>query len=182
MADLSPAWWESSAAGPWTVHLLTRSGKHGSCLRMSWTFCPQKIAAGRWLHSKQLRIFGSLPTSCHPRVCLLLKSNESSCCRKGDPFQGTGAGSCLTLKMSCPRRRMCWQSKRLYWEEAARWRAARGPKRTAFSRGSQSWGVCGNGVSFWVVSGQSFWLRVLPDGARVAHPRWIPARRILGGL
>ena len=98
MADLSPAWWESSAAGPWTVHLLTRSGKHGSCLRMSWTFCPQKIAAGRWLHSKQLRIFGSLPTSCHPRVCLLLKSNESSCCRKGDPFQGTGAGSCLTLK------------------------------------------------------------------------------------
>ena len=33
---------------------------------------------------------------------------------------------------------------------------ARGPKRTALSRGSQSRGFYGNGISFWVVSGQSF--------------------------
>ena len=29
--------------------------------------------------------------------------------------------------------------------------------------------------------GQSFWLRVLPSGAHIAQPRWMPARRILGG-
>ena len=39
----------------------------------------------------------------------------------------------------------------------------------------------GNGVSFQVVSEQSFWLRVLPGGAPIVQPRWIPVRRILGG-
>ena len=38
----------------------------------------------------------------------------------------------------------------------------------------------GDGVSFQVVSGQSFWLRVLFGGAHVAQPRRIPARRFLG--
>ena len=31
-----------------------------------------------------------------------------------------------------------------------------------------------------VVLGQSFWLRVLPDGTDIAQPRWVPARRVLG--
>ena len=31
--------------------------------------------------------------------------------------------------MNCPRRHMCWQSKRFYWERAPRWRAE--PRRTA---------------------------------------------------
>ena len=39
----------------------------------------------------------------------------------------------------------------------------------------------GDGVSFQVVSGQSFWLRVLFGGAHLAQPRWMPTRRILGG-
>ena len=38
----------------------------------------------------------------------------------------------------------------------------------------------GDGISFQVVSGQSLRLRVLPGGARITQPRWIPARRILG--
>ena len=41
--------------------------------------------------------------------------------------------------------------------------------------------VLGDGVSFWAVSGQSFSLRVLAGDVRIAQPRWIPARRILGG-
>ena len=38
----------------------------------------------------------------------------------------------------------------------------------------------GDGISFWVVFSQSFWLRVLPGGACLVQPRWMP-ERILGG-
>ena len=38
-----------------------------------------------------------------------------------------------------------------------------------------------DGINFQVVFGQSFWLRVLPSGTHNAQPRWMPARRILGG-
>ena len=78
MADLSPEWWESSTAGPWTVHLLTMLDERGTCLRMCWTFCPQKNDGEHLLHRKQFRFPGSLSSFCHPRVCLLPKSNKSS--------------------------------------------------------------------------------------------------------
>ena len=39
----------------------------------------------------------------------------------------------------------------------------------------------GDGISFWVVFSQSFWLRVLPGGECLVKPRWMPERRILGG-
>ena len=39
----------------------------------------------------------------------------------------------------------------------------------------------GDGISFQVVCSQSFWPRVLPGGARLVKPRWMPERRILGG-
>ena len=39
----------------------------------------------------------------------------------------------------------------------------------------------GDGISFWVVLSQSFWLRVLLGGVSLVQPRWIPERRILGG-
>ena len=38
----------------------------------------------------------------------------------------------------------------------------------------------GDGISFWVVFSQSFPLRVLPGGAHLVQPRWMPGR-ILGG-
>ena len=38
----------------------------------------------------------------------------------------------------------------------------------------------GDGISFGVVFSQSFWLRVLPGGACLVQPRWMPVRRILG--
>ena len=43
-----------------------------------------------------------------------------------------------------------------------------------------SLGFYGSGISFHVVFGQSSDSRVLPGGACIAQPRWIPARRILG--
>ena len=46
---------------------------------------------------------------------------------------------------------------------------------------AHSLGFYGGGIGFLVVSGQSFWLRVLPGGAHIAQPRRIPVRRILGG-
>ena len=39
----------------------------------------------------------------------------------------------------------------------------------------------GDGISFWVIFSQSFSLRVLPGGARLNQPRWMLARRTLGG-
>ena len=53
---------------------------------------------------------------------------------------------------------------------------ARGPRRTA---PAVSLAVSGF-VVMGLVSGQSFWLTVLPGGRCLARPRWIPARRILG--
>ena len=56
----------------------------------------------------------------------------------------------------------------------------RGPRGTALPCGSQPLVLC-DGIRFRVVFSQSFWLRVLPGGARLVQPRWMPARRILGG-
>ena len=44
-------------------------------------------------------------------------------------------------------------------------------------------GFYGDGISFQVVFIQAFWEgpRVLPGGAHLIHPRWMPERRILGG-
>ena len=84
--------------------------------------------------------------------------------------------------MNCPRRHISWQSKRLYWEGAPGWRAG--------GWGNPGWLLChmacslgfyGDRISFWIFPGQSFWLRVLPGGARLDQPRWVPERRILGG-
>ena len=46
---------------------------------------------------------------------------------------------------------------------------------------ARSLGFYGDGISFQVVSSQSFWFRVLPGGAHLVQPRWTPVRRILGG-
>ena len=43
-----------------------------------------------------------------------------------------------------------------------------------------SLGFYGDGISFRVVFGQSFYFRVFPGGARIAQPRWMLVRGILG--
>ena len=76
---------------------------------------------------------------------------------------------------------MCWQSKRLHWKGCLG-----GEQRGKGNQESYSvlWlAVVGfsDGNSFRVVFGQSFWLKVLPGSTHIAQPRWMPARRILGG-
>ena len=56
----------------------------------------------------------------------------------------------------------------------------RDPRRAALHV-ARSLRFHGEGTSFWVVFTQSFGLRVHPGGARPVQPRWMPARRILGG-
>ena len=63
------------------------------------------------------------------------------------------------------------------WVESSR---VREPRRTALPCGLHSLGFYGDRISFRVVFSQSFWLRVLPGGAYLVQPRWMPARRILG--
>ena len=83
--------------------------------------------------------------------------------------------------MNCPRRRRCWETKRLYWGgEPGRRAVGSGSPGGLLCHVAHSLGFYGEGISFWVVSDQSLWLRVLPGGARITRPRWIPARRILG--
>ena len=55
-------------------------------------------------------------------------------------------------------------------------RRIRDPRGAALLHGS----VSGFMVMGLVVSGQSFWLKVLFGGAHVAQPRRMPARRFLG--
>ena len=62
------------------------------------------------------------------------------------------------------------------WVESSR---VREPRRTALPL-ARSLGFYGDGISFWVVFGQSFSFRVFPGGARIAQPRWMLARGILG--
>ena len=83
--------------------------------------------------------------------------------------------------MNCSRRHMCWQSKRFYWERVPEWRAGGwGDPGELLCHVAWSLRFYGGGISFWVVFGQSFWLRVLPGGACIVQSRWMPAR-ILGG-
>ena len=83
--------------------------------------------------------------------------------------------------MNCPRRHMCWQSKRFYWEREPGWRAVGwGNPGEQLCQVAHSLGFYSDGNSFWVVYSQSFWLRVLPGGACLVQPRWMLERRILG--
>ena len=49
--------------------------------------------------------------------------------------------------------------------------------RTALPRGLKFYG---DGMSFRVVLGQSFWFRAFPGGAHIAQPSWMLARGLLG--
>ena len=99
------------------------------------------------------------------------------CCRKGDPFQGPKPGSCLTLGNELSEETHVLTKQEILSERAPGWRAV--------GEGNPGELLChmgyGDGISFLVVFSQSFWLRVLPGGARLVQPRWLPERRILGG-
>ena len=74
---------------------------------------------------------------------------------------------------------MCWRSNRLCWAEAPRWRATgQGDPREQLCHVAHSLGGFMVMGLVSVVSGQSFWQRIFPDDTRIAHPRWIPAKKI----
>ena len=84
--------------------------------------------------------------------------------------------------MTCPRRHMCWESKKFYWKgHQGRDQECKGTQQNCSATWACSLGFYGDGISFRVVLSQSFWLRVLPGGARLVQSRWTPERRILGG-
>ena len=113
--------------------------------------------------------------SFYQSLCLWWAQDISFLLQAGGPLPGSKRGSCLTLGHTS------WQSK-LYWEGAPEQRGGgSGNPGELLCHVACSLGFYGDGVSFQVVSGQSFWLRVLPGGAHLVQPRWMPARRILGG-
>ena len=107
---------------------------------------------------------------------------EWFCCRKGDPFQGPKLGSCLTLRNELSEETHVLTKQEILLGKGTQVESSRvrEPRRNALSNGLQS------PVLWWwdefpVVLSQSFWLRVLPGGAHLVQPRWMPERRILGG-
>ena len=103
------------------------------------------------------------------------------CCRKGDPFQAPKLGSCLTLGNESSKETHVLTKQEILVGKGARVESCRvrEPRRTALPLAC-SLGFYGDGISFQVVFSQSFWLRVLPGGARLVWSRWM-LERILGG-
>ena len=102
--------------------------------------------------------------------------------QEGPSFPGLRVGSCLTLRNELSKETRELTKKRFYWEDVPRQRPVGwGNPGELLRHTAHSLGLYGDGVSFRVVSDQSFWLRVLPGGAHIAQPRWMPARRILWG-
>ena len=96
----------------------------------------------------------------------------------GRPFPGPKLGSCLTLGNELSKETHVLTKQDILlgkstWADSSR---VREPRRTTLPFGSQSW------VLWWWdwVFSQSPWLRVLPGGAHLFQPRWMPVRRILG--
>ena len=107
---------------------------------------------------------------------------HSVCCRKGDPFQGPKRDSCLILGNEWSEEAHVLTSKRLCWKRVPGQRAVgKGTQEDHSARWLTVSDFYGDGISFWVVSGQSFWCRVISGDTCLTQPRWIPVRRILGG-
>ena len=103
-------------------------------------------------------------------------------CRKRDTSQGSRVGSCLTLGNGLSEETHVLMKQETLlgkgtWEESHRVKEP-GELLYHVARGLRFYG---DGIRFWVVLSQSFWLRVLSGSACIAQPRWMPVRRILGG-
>ena len=87
-----------------------------------------------------------------------LECHSSRCCRKEDPFQGLKPGSCLTLGNELSEETHVLRKLEILlgkgtWAESVR---RREPRR---SHMACSLGFYGDGINFWVVFSQSFWLK-----------------------
>ena len=76
----------------------------------------------------------------------------------------------------------CWHSERVHCKKAPRWRVGGwGNPEERLCHVAHSLRYYGDRINFLGVFGQSFWLRVLPGGARITQPRWTITKGILGG-
>ena len=114
--------------------------------------------------------------------CGQVGRKEQKSCRKGNPFQSPKGGSHLTLRneLSEETQSLTKQETLLGMDAQAEARVVREPRRIALPCDSQA-GIYVDGISFQIVFGWSFWLRVLSGGALIAQPRWMSTRRLLGG-
>ena len=104
------------------------------------------------------------------------------CCRKGNPFLQQGPKTGLLSNTNTWKWIVwgdtCADKARYFigkeWLDWEQW--GKGTQEN-----SSVTVFYGDGISFQVVLSQLFWLRVLPGGARLVQPRWMPVRRILGG-
>ena len=93
----------------------------------------------------------------------------SYCCRKGGPFQSPRVGSCLTLRNELSKGTHMLTKQETLLEKGARTENSRvRESRRAACQVAHSLWFFGDGISFWAVFGQSFWLTVLPGSARIA--------------
>ena len=100
---------------------------------------------------------------------------------RGTP-SGPKSGLLSNIEMNYPRRPILLTKQEILLGRGTRAESSRvrEPRRTVAMWLAAS-GFHGDGISFLVVFGQSFWPRVLPGGTHIAQPKWIPAIRILGG-
>ena len=102
-------------------------------------------------------------------------------CWKGGPFQGLRVGSRLTLGNTLSKEIHVIKARDYIGKGSSmKSRSVREPGRTALSCGSQSqvfW--------WWDLFLGCLWpiilIQGLPGGTCITQPRWVPARRILGG-
>lgn len=100
---------------------------------------------------------------------------------KGDVLQGLRVDSCLALRSDLSKKTPVRTKPKTLWEGPPWWRAAVwGNARELLCHMVHSLKFYYYRVSFWVVSGQSFWLRVFPGDTHVSQLRYIPAWDLLG--
>ena len=83
--------------------------------------------------------------------------------------------------MNCPRRTGVLTKQEILLGRGAPVESSRVRDPELFCHMACSLGFYGDGISFWVVFDQSFWLRVLAGGAHIAQPTWTPVKTILVG-
>ena len=107
---------------------------------------------------------------------------KQCCCGRGDTFQGPRVGSCLTVRNELSEE-TCADKTRDFIGKGHPGGEQQGQGTQENS--SATWLAVLGFMGMELVSGlslaKSFWLRVLPGDTRIAQPRWMPARRILGG-
>ena len=125
--------------------------------------------------------------SCLPGLCGQLLTSAPPlrcpwppCCRKGDPFQGPREGACLTPRNELSKEtHMRTEQETIGKGRQGESSRVKGPGRL-LCHVARSLRFYGDAISFWVVFGQSLWIRVLPSCRHIVQPRLMPARRILG--